>query len=148
MAAMVSSAIPRPQITNSRNLSRCRSIRLSSTVLISASPTAPPRLRVRLKRPDAFFIFCGGIVPSARLLIGTMHSINEKPRNIWGTSSSQKSQSDVMFEASHVPTEKPTNPTAIIRRGSSTVDNRPEIGAITNMQTPVTNIVSPIISGE
>ena len=94
MLAIVSSAICRPQVTDSRNRSRCRSMRLSSIVLISARPTAPPRLRIRLKRPDAFLIFCGGMVPSARLLIGTMHSISEKPRKIWGHSSSQKSQSD------------------------------------------------------
>ena len=53
-----------------------------------------------------------------------------------------------MSEASHVPTEKPTNPVAIMKRGSTKVDNRPEIGAVRNMQTPVTNIVSPIINGE
>ena len=38
----------------------------------AASPTAPPRLRVRLKRPEAFFSRSGGSVPSAMLLIGTM----------------------------------------------------------------------------
>ena len=74
-------------------------MRLSSSVLISASPTAPPRLRVRLNRPEAFLILCGGIVPSARLLIGTMHSISPTPRKICGNSSSQKSQSSVMYEA-------------------------------------------------
>ncbi len=114
---------------------------------MSARPMAPPRLRVRLKRPEAFLILLGGIVPSARLLMGTMHSIKEKPRNICGTISSQKSQSDVMREASQVPTAKPKNPTAIIRRGSTLVIRRPEIGAMMNIQTPVTNIVSPIISG-
>ena len=41
----------------------------------SARPTAPPRLRVRLKRPEAFLIGCGGKVPRARLLIGTIHTI-------------------------------------------------------------------------
>ena len=47
-----------------------------------------------------------------------------------------------------MPTEKPTKPIAIMKRGSTLVINRPEIGAVRNMQTPVTNIVSPIINGE
>ena len=55
---------------------------------MTASPNAPPRLRVRLNRPDAFFIFAGGVVPSARLLIGTMHSIIDTPRNTCGHNSS------------------------------------------------------------
>ncbi len=66
---------------------------------MNARPTAPPRLRVRLKRPEAFFSWSGGSVPSDRLLIGTMHSISEQPRRICGTSSSLKSQSVVMPDA-------------------------------------------------
>ena len=53
----------------------------------------------------------------------------------------------MISEASQVPTAKPTKPIAIIKRGSTLVISRPEIGAMMNMQTPVTNIVSPIISG-
>ena len=45
---------------------------------MTARPTAPPRLRVRLKRPEAFLSWSGGSVPSARLLIGTMQSISER----------------------------------------------------------------------
>ena len=75
--ASVSSAAVRPQTTDSRRRSRWRSMRLSSAVLISARPNAPPRLRVRLNRPEAFLTRSGDMVPSARLLIGTMHSISE-----------------------------------------------------------------------
>ena len=70
-------------------------MRLSSTVLSAASPTAPPRLRVRLNSPEAFFSRSGGSVPSATLVIGTIASIMPKPRKICGTNSCQKSQSDV-----------------------------------------------------
>ena len=103
-------------------------MRLSSSVLMSARPTAPPRLRVRLKRPEAFLIFCGGMVPSARLLIGTMDSISQTPRKICGHRSSQKSQSTVTNEACQVPMAKPTKPVAIIMRGSTRVISRPAIG--------------------
>jgi len=96
---IVDSALLRPQTIESRRRCRCRSMRLSITVLMSASPTAPPRLRVRLNRPEAFLIFCGDIVPSERLLIGTMHSMRPQPRNTCGSSSSQKSQSTVIIEA-------------------------------------------------
>ena len=60
---------------------------------MAASPMAPPRLRARLNRPEAFFSSSGGNVPSARLVIGTMQNIRPKPRRIWGTKISQKSQS-------------------------------------------------------
>ena len=42
---------------------------------MTASPTAPPRLRVRLNRPEAFFTRSGGRVPSAMLLVGTIANI-------------------------------------------------------------------------
>ena len=41
-----------------------------------------------------------------------------------------------------------TKPVAIISRGSTRSDRRPEIGAVTNIAMPVTNIVLPIISEE
>ena len=47
-----------------------------------------------------------------------------------------------------MPAPKPTKPTAIIHRGSTLVISLPDIGAVMNWQTPVTNIVLPIISGE
>ena len=66
---------------------------LSRTVLIPASPTAPPRLRVRLNSPDPFLSISGASVTSEMLVIGTIASIMPKPRRICGTNSCQKSQS-------------------------------------------------------
>ena len=53
-----------------------------------------------------------------------------------------------MAEACHVPMEKLVKPIAMSRRGSTLPISRPTIGAVANMQTPVTNIVSPICSEE
>ena len=80
------------------------------------------------------------------LVIGTMHIIRETPRRICGSSSSQKSQSWVMPDRIQVPMPKPVKPTKSITAASSTRIRRPAIGAVRNMQTPVTNIVSPISS--
>ena len=66
----------------------CRSVRSFSTWLMTASPTAPPRLRVRLNRPEAFFTRSGASVPSAMVLVGTIASIMPMPRRICGTSNS------------------------------------------------------------
>ena len=127
---------------------RCRSQRLFITVLIMARPTAPPKLRVRLNSPDAFFSLWGGTVPRATLLIGTIAVISEKPRRTCGTSNSQKSQSAVIFEACQVPIAKPVKPIAMRIRGSTLPMRRPTMGAATNMQSPDTNMVSPICSEE
>ena len=115
---------------------------------MTASPTAPPRLRVRLKRPDAFLTCCGGKVPSAALVIGTMHSMSEAPRRICGINSSSNAQSLVTNDACQVPKAKPTRPVAIITRGSILVDSLPTMGADRNIAMPVKNIVSPICIDE
>ena len=70
-------------------------MRSLNQVLMAASPMAPPRLRIRLNRPDAFFTRSGGSVPSAVLVTGMMANISPTPRKICGHNSSQKSQSDV-----------------------------------------------------
>ena len=61
----------RDQVMASCRRARCRSMRLSSTVLSAARPTAPPRLRVRLNRPEAFFSRSGG--KRAERQIGDRH---------------------------------------------------------------------------
>ena len=78
----------------------------------------------------------------------TMHIINETPRRTCGQSSSLKSQSLVMPVTIQVPAAKPTKPRPSITLGSSTRTRRPARGAVKNMHSPVTNMVSPIIRGE
>ena len=82
------------------------------------------------------------------LLTVTMHNISDTPRKICGRTSSQKSQSLVSPVTIHVPKAKPAKPMASITRGSSMRISRPAIGAVKNMQRPVTNMVSPICSAE
>ena len=56
----MSFAGPRDQFAASCSRVRCRSMRSLRRVLIAASPIAPPRLRIRLNRPEAFFTRSSG----------------------------------------------------------------------------------------
>ena len=84
----VSTAVALPQFTRSCSRTMCRSVREFSTELRTASPTAPPRLRVRLNSAEAFFTRSGGSVPSAMVLAGTIANIMPMPRRICGIRSS------------------------------------------------------------
>ena len=95
MRDSVSTAVPLVAFTASCRRARCRSMRLLSTVLMAARPMAPPRLRIRLNRPEAFFMRSGASVPSAVLVTGTIDNIRPTPRKICGHRISQKSQSCV-----------------------------------------------------
>src|SRR5262249_40690580 len=104
-------------------------MRSLSPVLIAARPMAPPRLRIRLNRPEAFFTRSGARVPSAVLVTGTIAKISPSPRKICGHSSSQKSQSRVSHVICQVPMANSTKPPISMKRGSNLWLNCPAIGA-------------------
>jgi len=116
-------------------------MRVVAMVLISANPIAPPRLRIRLYRPDAFLTWAGGRRPSAIWLTGSMMNIIENPRSACGPNNSQNEDCDVKcpIQASEEP--KAINPKHSILRRSSRRDSAPTIGAEHSMTAPVTNMV-------
>ena len=122
-----------------------RSQRSLSSVVITASPTAPPRLRIRLKRPDAFLIRSGGSVPSASTLTGIIAIISRD--------AAQRLRDEELverpvlgdrhqFEAGEGEQASPN--ASIMSAGRRFCDSAPAIGAVSIMKAPVTNIVSPI----
>ena len=121
-------------------------MRLSRTVLRPARPTAPPRLRVRLNSPDAFFSRSGASVPSEMLVIGTIANIMPKPRSTCGRNSCQNSQSLVSQVICQLLSATTAKPNASISRASIRVISRPTSGAVRNMVAPEMNRVWPIIS--
>ena len=109
----------------------CRSQRSFSSVLMTASPTAPPKFRIRLKRPEAFFSRSGGSVPSASIETGIIATISPTPRTACGMKSSAKAQSlGDRHQLQAGDRERAPMPTAIMMRGSAFCAMRPLIGAV------------------
>jgi len=73
--------------------------------------------------------------------------MSEQPRRTCGSRSSQNSHSRVIHAICHVLAANPPKPSRSMTRGSTTDTMRLAIGAQSSMQIPVTNMVSPIISG-
>ena len=64
-----------------------------SQVFTAAMPTAPPRLRSRLLKPEASFSSSSGMSFSAMPTTGTMVKSTATPRTACGQNSSQNPQS-------------------------------------------------------
>jgi hypothetical protein len=107
-------------------------------------PMAPPRLRIRLNRPEAYRSSAPSKPVKAMVTLGTMHSISENPRISWGTSRAPKPQSGVMNELSHWLRANSVRPAAMVMRASSFCDRRAAIGTLASWAIPVTTTVMPI----
>ena len=132
--------------SSSTIVSQCSQSRSLSRVATVASPTAPPRLRISVNRPLAFFTCSGGMVPSARLVMGMKAQIMPIPRSTCGSTNWAWPQSAVMWPLSQEPVAASTTPVAITRRGSVRRAMRPTSGAVKNIATPWIIITSPICS--
>ncbi len=74
-----------------------------------------------------------------------MQIISDRPRSTCGQSSSWKSHSAVMPVSIQDDTPKPIKPIINISRRSIFDDRTPASGAETNMASPETKTVSPVI---
>ncbi len=82
-------------------------------------PIAPPRLRIRLNRPDASFRRSGARLPSPSVIAGATANCCEKPRSAWGSSSSRQPQSWVIGAKNHRLSVKQAKPNIISQRRST-----------------------------
>ena len=83
-----------------------------------AMPIAPPRLRIRLNRPEANFSRSGGITPRVSVTVGATANCWEKPRNACGINSSRQPQSWVIGVKFHMLKVKQARPNSISQRKS------------------------------
>src|ERR1700733_14353694 len=81
---------------------KCRFARSLRMVPQAAMPMAPPRLRIRLNRPEASFSRSGGRPPRVSVTTGATANIWEKPRNACGSSNSRQPQSCVIGAKFHM----------------------------------------------
>ncbi len=107
-------------------------------------PIAPPRLRIRLNRPDAARNSAIANPLSARVTLGTMQSITENPRINCGSSSALNPHSGVMADVIHMLSANRHRPGAIISRGSIRCDRRAATIVPSTCEIPVTNTVVPM----
>src|SRR3984893_14583963 len=75
---------------------KCRLVWLLRMAPHTAMPTAPPRLRIMLKRPLAYLSRSGGKLPRPRFTAGATANTCGKPRSTCGISSWSAPQSWVM----------------------------------------------------
>ena len=108
---------------------------------------APPRLRIRLKRPLASATRSGGKWPSASRVGGSRQNMMAEPRRICGSSISSKSVSQVWKALSPSPTANSEKPPSISIRPSTRRSSATAIGAVTSWAMPVTSMMWPISSG-
>ena len=67
---------------------KCRLVWSLMIAALTAMPTAPPRLRIMLNSPLAYFSRSGGRLPRPRLTLGATAKTCGKPRRTCGSSSS------------------------------------------------------------
>ena len=73
-------------------------------------PIAPPRLRIRLNRPEASLSRSGARPPSVSVTVGATANCWAKPRNACGSSSSRQPQSWVIGVKRHMLSAKQAKP--------------------------------------
>ncbi len=106
---------------------RCRKCKLVRSLRIvpqKAMPIAPPRLRIMLNNPLAYFRRAGGRLPSPRFTAGATTNTCGNPRRICGRKSCAPPQSCVMKLKLLSESPNITNPNIISQRVSNLRANR------------------------